>query len=104
MIRSISVLAGLALAAPAAASNYSATLASPTNIRVIAPDISWSCGSEACQGSTDESRPLVLCQGLAKRAGRIEAFLVDGRAMAPADLERCNASAKGQAANSASGN
>ena len=103
MIRSVSFLLGLALAAPALASNYSATLASPTNARVIAPDISWSCGSAACLGASAESRPLVLCQALAKRAGRIESFLVDGRAMAASDLQRCNAAAKTLAPNSAAG-
>ena len=103
MIRSISLLLGLALAMPAAASNYSATLASPSTSRFIAPDIMWTCGSAECHGATTESRPVVLCQALAKRAGRIEAFLIDGRAMAPADLQRCNASARAQAANSAAG-
>jgi hypothetical protein len=36
----------------------------------------------------------VLCQSLAKRAGRIESFVVNGRALADGDLARCNASAK----------
>ena len=81
-------------AAPAAASNYSATLESPLTGRVIARDISWNCGPAACQGSTLESRPVVLCESLAKRAGRIGSFLVDGRAFTPAELDRCNASAK----------
>ena len=95
MIRSISLLSALAFAAaPAAAASYSATLAAPTNERFIARDIVWNCGPAACQGATDESRPAVLCQSLAKHAGRIDSFLVDGRALAPAELDRCNASAK----------
>lgn len=97
MLRSVSFLVGLAMAAaPAAAANYSATLASPANGRFIARDITWNCGAAACQGSTNESRPVVLCQSLAKHSGRIENFLVDGRAFSPAELERCNASAKAQ--------
>jgi len=103
MIRSFSLLLALSLGAPAAASTYLATLASPTSGRLVAPDISWSCGPAACKGATDESRPLVLCQSLAKRAGRIESFLVDGRALAPTDLQRCNASAKVQSPASAAG-
>ena len=103
MIRSFSLLLGLALAAPGLASTYSATLASPGSSRVIAPDIAWTCAATACHGATDESRPLVLCQSLAKRAGRIESFLVDGRAMAPSELDRCNAAAKAQSPDSASG-
>ena len=101
MLRSVSLLLGLAIAAaPAAAANYSATLTAPASGRFIARDITWNCGTAACQGATDESRPLVLCQSLAKRAGRIETFLVDGRAFTPAELERCNASAKAQPAHS----
>ena len=95
MFRPIFGLTALALAAsPAVAATYSAKLAIPTADRVIARDIVWNCGPAACQGATDESRPVVLCQSLAKRAGRVDSFLVDGRAFSPAELERCNAAAK----------
>jgi hypothetical protein len=83
-------------AAPTAAANYSATLVAPSPGKFIARDIIWNCGADACQGATAESRPVVLCQSLAKHAGRIENFLVDGRAFTPAELDRCNASAKAQ--------
>ena len=94
----------LLAAAPAAASTYSAQLAAPTAGRVVARDIAWNCTGSACVGATQESRPAVLCQALAKRAGRVERFAVDGRAFSAAELERCNAVAKtrpvtGQAAN-----
>ena len=95
MLRPFLALAAVALsAAPAAASTYSATLSAPATGRIIARDISWDCNGAACLGSTENSRPAVLCQSLAKRAGRIDSFLVDGRALAAAELERCNASAK----------
>ena len=95
MLRSIAVLSALlGLAAPAAAANYSAKLATPANGRIIARDISWACGADACQGATLESRPAVLCEGLAKRAGRIDSFLVDGRAFSAAEIAKCNAAAK----------
>jgi hypothetical protein len=95
MLRSIFLLSALALAAaPAAAANYSARLVQPTDGRFIARDITWRCGAAACQGATAESRPAVLCQSLAKRGGKVEAFLVDGRAFTPAELDRCNAVAK----------
>jgi hypothetical protein len=95
MIRRAFLLLGLSIAAaPAAAANYSATLETPAAGRFIARDISWNCGPAACQGATEESRPVVLCQSLAKQAGRIESFVVDGRAFTPAELDRCNASAK----------
>jgi len=82
------------IAAPAAAASYSAKLAAPTTERFIARDIVWACGADACQGSTQESRPAVLCQSLAKRAGKVDSFLVDGRAFTAAELDKCNASAK----------
>ena len=104
MFRSASFLFALVVAAaPAAASTYSATLAAPTTARFIARDITWNCGASACQGSTDESRPVVLCESLAKRAGPIQTFVVDGRALPASDLDRCNASAKPQPGDSANG-
>jgi hypothetical protein len=99
MLRSIFTFSALALCATAAAAgSYSAKPAVPVSERIVARDIIWSCGPDACQGATAESRPLVLCQGLAKRAGRIESFIADGRALGPAELERCNAAAKPQPA------
>jgi hypothetical protein len=97
MLRSALALSALALvAAPASAATYSATLSTPTSGRIIARDIVWTCGPAACLGATEESRPAVLCQSLAKRAGRIDNFLVDGRPLSPTDLEHCNASAKAE--------
>jgi hypothetical protein len=98
MLRSALILSTLAFAAaPAAAANYSAKLAAPTAGRFIAHDIVWVCGADACQGATQESRPVVLCQSLAKRGGRVDSFLVDGRAFTSAELDKCNAAAKADA-------
>jgi hypothetical protein len=95
MFRPLFALSAITLAAaPAAAATYSAKPAVPTSERFIVRDITWNCGPAACQGATDESRPAVLCQGLAKHAGRIESFLVDGRAFSAAELDKCNTAAK----------
>ena len=94
MVRVAVAISALIAAVPAAATTYSAKLAVPASGRIIARDIVWNCGPDACQGATDESRPLVLCQSLAKRGGRVESFVVDGRAVSRAELDRCNASAK----------
>ena len=81
---------------PAIAATYSAKPAvQPEASRIIARDISWSCGPSACLGRTEASRPAVLCQGLAKRAGRLENFVANGRAFSTAELAKCNLSAKG---------
>jgi len=96
MLRSLLALSALAFAAaPAGAGSYSGKPAVPASGRIIARDITWSCGPDSCEGFTKESRPVVLCQSLAKRAGRIESFVADGRAFTAAELDRCNASAKG---------
>ena len=92
------VAAAAFVATPAIAATYSAKpTVQPEASRIIARDISWTCGPAACQGNTAESRPVVLCQGLAKRAGRLESFIADGRAFGSAELAKCNASAKGGA-------
>jgi hypothetical protein len=36
----------------------------------------------------------VLCQSLAKRAGRVESFIVNGQAFGLAELDRCNTAAR----------
>jgi hypothetical protein len=83
------------LAGPAVAGTYSAKpVTAPATAKIIGKDISWACGPAACNGSTDASRPLVLCQDLAKRAGRLESFVADGQALTAAELDKCNASAK----------
>lgn len=83
------------LAAPATAGTYSAKpVAAPASPKIIGKDISWVCGTDACKGSTEASRPLVLCQDLAKRAGRLQSFVVDGQALSAGQLDKCNASAK----------
>lgn len=101
MHRFIAPLAALAFAAvptAAFASSYAAVPVTRAPVsRIIASDISWNCGSDACQGSSEESRPLVLCQGLAARTGRLSSFLADGRAFSPTELDRCNSRARGPA-------
>lgn len=95
MLRLTLGLSAIAIAAaPATAATYSAKLIVPVSQRLIASDIVWNCGPAACLGATQESRPVVLCQSLAKRGGPIESFVVDGRAFTAAELDRCNASAK----------
>ena len=94
MSRALVLLAAIAVAGPASAANYAGKPAAPvTETRIVARDIVWNCGPDSCLGSTQESRPLVLCQSLAKKAGRLASFAVNGRAFAEADLAKCNAAA-----------
>ena len=92
MTRTFALLAAVALAAPASAATYAGKPAAPVaEARIIGHDIVWSCAAGSCNGSTEESRPQVLCQSLAKKAGRLESFTVNGSAFAEADLAKCNA-------------
>lgn len=87
------------VAVPAIAGSYSAKpVTAPTSNKIIGKDISWACAGGTCRGSTEESRPLILCQDLAKRAGRIESFVADGQALSADELAKCNSAAKDGAA------
>lgn len=91
-------LATLLLPVSASAATYSAKPLAPAAAkRIVVRDIIWTCGPAECAGSTNESRPLVLCQGLARKTGPIERFTVDGRALPASDLEACNKRARGGA-------
>lgn len=104
MLRPILALTAIAaLAAPATAATYSAKLSAPANGHIVARDINWACAGNNCQGATQESRPAVLCQALAKKAGKVEGFLVDGRAFGDAELGQCNASIKADTGKAAGG-
>ena len=98
LLTAAAAFAALLSPAMASASTYSAKPFAPAAKRLVAGGINWTCGPDACLGTTDESRPLVLCQGLAKRAGRLESFTVNGRALAASDLDKCNSAARGSTA------
>jgi hypothetical protein len=86
------------VAAPAFAATYSAKPATtPATAKIIGKDISWSCAGDTCRGSTEASRPIILCQDLAKRAGRLDSFVADGEALSAEQLAKCNTAAKGGA-------
>ena len=83
------------LAAPALAGTYSAKpVAAPAASKIMGKDIRWACAGGTCRGSTDTSRPLVLCQDLAKRAGRLESFAADGQQLSAEELAKCNSAAR----------
>ena len=96
MNRHAIIAAAALFATPAMAGTYTATPASPaSDAKVVARDIAWTYAGGAYTGRTAESRPMVLCQGLAKRVGQLNAFTADGRAFSTAELARCNGFASG---------
>lgn len=93
------IAAATLIAAPAFAGSYSAKpAAAPATAKIVGKDISWSCAAGTCRGSTEASRPVILCQDLAKRAGRIESFVADGQTLSDEQLAKCNTAAKDGAA------
>ncbi len=105
MNRAAALIAAFMIATPAFAGSYSAT---PTNApepgKIIGKDISWACADGTCRGSTEASRPLVLCQDLAKRAGELQSFVADGRELSNDELAKCNRAARGKKAALANAN
>ena len=95
MNRVAAFIAAAALAAPAFAGTYSAKpVAAPAASKIIGKDISWNCSADGCRGSTEASRPLIICEDLAKRAGRIESFAADGKELSTEQLAKCNSAAR----------
>ena len=97
MTRTAATFAIAALfAAPALAGTYSAKpIAAPSQAKLIGKEVSWTFRAGAYHGSTDASRPQIICQDLAKRAGRLESFTADGQPLSAAELDKCNAKAGG---------
>lgn len=94
MLRTIAMTIALTLAAPAAAATYAGKPAGPAGeSKIVGRDILWSLADGSYRGSTEYSRPLILCQSLAKRAGRLESFTVNGMALGAEELAKCNAAA-----------
>ena len=104
MTRIVFAFAAAAIAVPAVAGTYTARPASEPTGRIVTRDVAWANTAGVLTGRTDESRPAIICQGLAKRAGRLDRFEVDGRAFGPAELAKCNAYAKDGAATLANAN
>lgn len=95
MTRFAALIVATAIAAsPAAAANYSAKpVTAPAAATIVGKNIAWQCGGDSCRGATETSRPLVICQDLVRRAGRLESFVADGRPLSTAELDKCNSRA-----------
>ncbi|MCJ7421346.1 CC_3452 family protein [Sphingomicrobium astaxanthinifaciens] len=89
-------LAAAALAAPAvaAAPLLTAEAVAEVEPRVLVEGAAFQCAGTTCKTRSAASRPLVLCERLAKEVGPLTRFAVDGRALDAASLERCNAKAR----------
>jgi hypothetical protein len=87
----ISLFSGTAFAS----SHYRAEPASaPAASVLIVKQIVWKCGAGGCVAPRGNSRPAIDCSALAREVGRLRSFVVDGQAVDPAELEKCNARAR----------
>ncbi len=78
-------------AGAAGGSYYRAELATPApKAKFVARDVVWSCDGTNCGAGRGTSRPLIMCASLAREAGEVKSFTVNGTAIAPEDLARCN--------------
>lgn len=87
---------GFALfATPAAAAPYFAAepAAKPAQAKLVLRDTLWKCGDASCTAGRSSSRPAVVCAVLAREVGSLRSFSVEGVALSPAELEKCNARA-----------
>ncbi len=77
--------------AASGAAFYHAELVVPaTEARTIASGLLWNCSDNACTANKGTSRPVIVCQRLAKEVGTISAFVANGKAIDAAELARCN--------------
>jgi hypothetical protein len=91
------VLAMAMMAAPgmgtgqAAEGGYAATLATAApGDRLVAHGLLWRCDGARCAAPTGNSRPLIVCQALAKAAGPVTSFANGAKALDAGQLARCN--------------
>lgn len=92
----ISALSLGALVAPApahanSAAFYTVELAAPAAERTtIIGGVAWQCQGTNCVAAKSNSRPVVVCQRVARELGEVTGFTAKGKALADEDLARCN--------------
>ena len=92
----LTALAFAFTAAPALAGapTLEASLSTPSQGRIITRSAAWNCGETGCFTTSSESRPMVQCQLLAKEAGALSRFAVNGVDFAADELAKCNKKAR----------
>jgi hypothetical protein len=90
--------ASLMAIAPAAAQTsgyYSATpTTAPTKNTLITAGTLWKCVDGVCGAAKSTQRDVIMCQMVAQRIGKLNAFSVAGAAFDEATLAKCNTVAR----------
>jgi hypothetical protein len=80
----------VAHAAPRGA--YEAALTTPLAAprQEIVSGVLWKCTAERCGAAADGSRPVMVCQRVAKAFGRVARFTTPTGALSAEEISRCN--------------
>jgi hypothetical protein len=83
-------LAGTAQAAPRGGSiaALTAPLAAPR--QEIISGVLWKCAGEQCTAASEGSRPMLVCQRVAKIFGQVARFSTPAGELSSEELSRCN--------------
>lgn len=99
MRRSLVPLSALAFAAlnatgaqAAPRGDYVAALATPLAAprQQVVDGLLWKCAGDHCAAPSDGSRPVLVCQRVAKAFGPVAQFTAPGGLLSREDLSRCN--------------
>jgi len=91
------VLLFAAAASPAVAQtpHYSAELAAaPSENPLVIRDSVWRCNGAQCVSGRSPRRHVLVCAGLARNAGEVRRFAVEGREFDSEQLASCNGRAR----------
>lgn len=86
----LTAFAGTAQAAPR--SGAFASLVTPLlqPKQEIVSGVLWKCDGERCAAASDGSRPLLVCQRVAKAFGQVARFSTPAGELSSDDISRCN--------------
>jgi hypothetical protein len=70
---------------------YVAELATPAAERTnVIGGLAWHCKDTTCTAAKGRSRPVVVCQRVARELGEVTGFTAKGETLPAEDLARCN--------------
>jgi hypothetical protein len=84
-------LAGAPIAHGAPRGGYEASLTAPMPPRQeIVDGVLWKCAGERCAAPAGGSRPVLVCQRIARAFGAVARFVSPAGVLSSEDLSRCN--------------
>ena len=61
---------------------------------IVARDVLWRCGADACTAGSATSRPAIVCATAVREVGAITSFTANGKDFSAEELAACNAKAR----------